>query len=116
MMTITINSWLVGLVVVCMASSGCVPVQPSEQQLIGKWRVVWRCGTEDLELKADASYVQEMEYAKGGHATHVGAWRVTPKESRLEGAHVVLQDAMGFCSVFGEKLPEPERGDRRLSR
>jgi len=102
------------LTVIAMALSGCVPVQPSTEQLVGKWRVVWQCGTEDLELKPDASYVQTVEYAKGGHATHSGTWKLTPKESRLEGAHVVLQDAVTFCSVSGDKFPEPERGDRRV--
>jgi hypothetical protein len=112
--TLMNKSCLMGLVAVCIASFGCVPVQPSEQQLIGRWRVVWECGTEDLELKPDASYVQGIEYSGGGHATHAGTWRVTPKESRLVGAHVVLQDAMEFCTVFGKRLTQPERRDRKL--
>jgi hypothetical protein len=105
---------LVGSWILCMVLCGCVPVQPSEQQLVGKWRVTWSCGTEEVELKADSSYMHEIDFAVGGHASHAGTWKVTPKESHLEGAHVVLQDAMEFCSVFGEKLPQPERGDRRL--
>lgn len=114
MTTITRKSWLIGFSVVFFTAFGCVPVQPSEQKLVGKWRVAWNCGTEDLDLKSDMSYVLAIEYAKGGYAKHVGTWRVTPKESSFEGAHVVLQDAVTFCSPFGEKLTQPERGERKL--
>ena len=97
-----------------MVLPGCVPISPSEQQLVGRWQVTWQCGTEGLDLRADSTYGQSIDYAVGGHATHTGKWKITPRESHLEGANVVLQDAMEFCTTFGEKLPEPERGDRRL--
>jgi hypothetical protein len=114
-MTFTNKSWFIGIAVASIVVAfGCLPVQPSEQKLVGKWRVVWNCGTEDLDLKSDMSYVLEIEYARGGHAKHVGTWCVTPKESRFEGAHVVLQDAVTFCSPFGEKLTQPVRGERKL--
>ncbi len=76
--------------------------------------MVWNCGTEELDLKADMSYVHEIEYTNGGHAKHNGIWKVTQKESTLEGGHVVLEEAVEFCSAFGEKLKQPERGERKL--
>jgi hypothetical protein len=82
--------------------------------LIGKWEVEWRCGKETLEFRADKTYTQEIEYAAGGRADQSGAWRVTAKESYLEGGHVVLQGAVEFCSAFGEKLPVPQKTERKL--
>jgi hypothetical protein len=105
---------LLALVTACISSSRCVPVEPGKDRLAGKWAVEWTCGTERLELKPEGSYVQEIAYAGGGRASHSGTWRVTPKTSRLEGAHVVLQAADDYCTAFGEKLPTPERGDRQL--
>ena len=96
------------------ASYRCVPVEPAERRLIGKWHVEWNCGKETLELKADNTYVHEIEYAAGGRASHSGVWRMTPTPSRLEGGHVVLQDAVEYCSPAGEGLPARERMDRRL--
>ena len=112
---LTDRLWLLALAGVCAASSQCVPVEPRRDRLTGKWAVEWNCGTETLELKADGSYVQAIDYADGSHARHSGTtWQVTPKSSRFEGAHVVLQDAEAYCATFGEKLAAPERGDRRL--
>ena len=99
---------------VCALSAGCVPVQQSERDLVGSWRVVWKCGTERLELGADATYTQHIDYAVGGTETHSGTWTVAPKDSRLSGDKLVLKDALEFCSVFGERLPQPERGERQL--
>jgi len=83
--------------------------------LTGKWAVEWNCGKETLELKADGSYMQAIDYADGSHASHSGTtWQVTAKSSRLEGAHVVLKDAEDYCTTFGAKLAAPERGDRQL--
>lgn len=80
------------------------------------WQVDWSCGIERLELKEGRSYVQSIEYRGGGHATHTGrTWKVTPKESLLDSGHLVLQDAVEFCSVFGDKLTKPENGDRQLA-
>lgn len=112
--TISNNSWLIAISVSLILIFGCVPVEPTKQKLFGKWRVVWNCGTEDLDLKADMSYALEIEYATGGHVKHTGTWKITPKESTFEGAHVVLQDAMKFCTPFGEKLAQPEPGERQL--
>ena len=98
----------------CAATSGCVPVQPSDRELVGAWRVVWECGTERLDLRADATYTQHIDYAAGGTVTHSGTWTVAPRESRLAGGKVVLKDAMQFCSVFGKRLPQPEQGELRL--
>lgn len=102
------------VMVICFAISGCVPVQPSESDLVGVWGVVWECGTERLDLKSDATYIQHIDYASGGTATRGGTWRVAPGESRVEGGQIVLKDAMQFCSVLGEKLPKPEQTDRQL--
>jgi hypothetical protein len=114
MPTIALKSSLAGSVAAFFLSCGCVPVHPTATQLVGSWRVVWDCGTESLELKSDATYRQGMDYAGGGHATHSGTWRITPKQSVLEGAQVVLTDASEFCSAFGEKLKPPVGGDRQL--
>jgi hypothetical protein len=102
------------LVSLSVVLASCVPVTPSDSQLRGRWRVVWECGTEAVELKTDGTYLQEIDYTAGGHDSHEGKWVTKPKESRLEGAHVVLQDALTFCTPFGEKLAQPERGDRDL--
>jgi len=96
-----------------IAASGCVPVQPSEHELVGTWRVVWACGTESLDLRADTTYTQEIVYGDGGRATHSGAWAVERRKSR-PGAAVVLKDAVVFCTTLGKRLPEPTRTDRRL--
>jgi hypothetical protein len=105
-----------GFALACFSviSSHCVPVEPAERRLIGKWQVEWKCGKETLEFRTDKTYTQGIEYAAGGRADHSGAWRVTAKESHLEGGHVVLQDALEFCTVFGEKLPVAQRADRSL--
>ena len=108
------RSWLAILATACTVVSGCVPVHPSEKQLVGRWRVVWKCGAELLELKPDSGYVQQIDYAGGGHATHSGTWTVEQTSSGLDGSSVVLRDAETFCSVFGEKLSQPEHGDRKL--
>ncbi len=109
------GSWILALAAF-FAISGCMPVQPSEQEVIGIWQVNWNCGIERLELKRGRSYVQDIEYRGGGHATHIGhTWRVIPKESILNSGYVVLQDAVEFCSVFGVKLAKPETGDRQLA-
>jgi hypothetical protein len=69
---------------------------------MGKWKVDWRCGKETLELRSDMSYTQAIEYPAGGRADHSGVWHAPPKPSRLESGHVILQDALEFCTVFGE--------------
>ena len=98
----------------CAISVGCVPVQPSAHDLVGSWRVVWKCGTERLEIGADATYTQRIDFAAGGTATHSGTWTVAPRQSHLSGGKLVLKDALQFCSVFGERLLKPEREERQL--
>ena len=88
---------------------GCVPVEPAEDRLIGTWRVERECGKETLELRADKSYVQSIEYAASGRASHSGKpWRMKPATSRLEGGSVVLQNGVLFCDPFDKKLAEPQ--------
>jgi hypothetical protein len=57
--------------------------------------------------------LRTIDFAAGGRVTDSGVWRITPKAERLSGAHVVLQNALEACSVFGDKL-EPNREDREL--
>lgn len=89
-------------------------MQMTERQLDGRWSVVWKCGTESLNLAADSTYTQHIDYAEGGTETHNGTWTVVPRDSRLSGGKVVLKDALVFCSVFGERLPEPRHEKRQL--
>jgi len=69
---------------------------------------------ETLDLKPDGTFVYAIDFAAGGQATDSGRWRITPKAESLVGAHVVLQNALETCSVFGEKVVQPARGDREL--
>ncbi len=93
---------------------GCVPLQPSVKQVSGKWRLARRCGTEHLELKADGSYVQEIEYANGARATQAGSWSIEPRHSKLEGAHIILHNAIIYCSLGDDRLLNPEVADISL--
>jgi hypothetical protein len=69
---------------------------------------------EALELKPDGTYFYAIDFAAGGRATDSGQWTIAAKTERLVGAHVILQNALQTCSVFGVKAIQPERGDREL--
>jgi hypothetical protein len=96
------------------APLGCAPVNPSQNAVVGQWKVEWTCGSEALELKPDGTYTYTIDFATGGRATDSGQWRIAAKTERLVGAHVILQNALETCSVFGEKRVQPERRDREL--
>jgi hypothetical protein len=89
-------------------------MNPSPADVSGRWTVEWTCGREVLVLKPDGTYTHTVDFAAGGQATDSGRWRVAAKTERLVGAHVVLQNALQPCSVFGEKSSEPERRDIEL--
>jgi hypothetical protein len=108
-----INSWAFVLAA-CVLTAGCVPVRQSEYDLIGSWRVEWKCGTEKLELGENAVYTQHINYAAGGTETNSGTWTVATGKSLLSGSKLILKDAVEFCSVFGEKPPQTVRGERQL--
>jgi len=90
----------------------CTPVNPSQDAVVGHWSVDWTCGVEALELKPDGTYLYAIDFAAGGRATDSGQWRITAKTELLVGAHVILQNALQPCSVFGKKEVQPERRDR----
>lgn len=93
----------------CICMCACVPVEPAEERLVGTWRVQRECGKETLELHADRTYVQSIEYAAGGRASHSGpSWKTKPATSRLDGGRLVLHDAVMLCSMTGEKLTQPQ--------
>lgn len=94
--------------------AACAPTNPSAASLTGRWKVDWTCGVETLELRADGTYSYSVEYAAGGRATDSGAWKLVPKSERLQGARVVLQNALDTCSVFGERNAVPRRTDKSL--
>jgi hypothetical protein len=73
------DCWLL-LMITCVVTFGCVPVQMGERDLVGLWRVVLQCSTERLDLRPDRTYTQHIAYADGGVATHHGTWRVVPRE------------------------------------
>ena len=104
---ITILSALAG----CLA---CVPMNPSQSAVVGRWKADWTCGVEALELKADGAYVWTIEFVAGGRATDAGRWTIAAETERLVGAHVILQNALQACVAFGEKAVQPERRDRTL--
>ncbi|SRR6266545_4274596 len=92
----------------------CAPANPSQGAVVGKWKVEWTCGLEALDLKPDGTYVYAIDFAASGRATDSGRWRISAKTERLVGAHVILQNALETCSVFGEKAVQPARRDREL--
>jgi hypothetical protein len=71
---------------------------------VGSWKVTWTCGTEALQLNADGTFSHSVKPATGAQTTDSGAWSVTPRSELLQGATVVLQNALQLCSVFGEKF------------
>src|SRR4029453_2550416 len=95
----------------CLA---CAPANPSQGGVVGKWKVEWACGLETLDLKPDGTYVYTIDFAAGGRGTDAGRWKIAAKTEHLVGAHVILQNALEACSVFGEKAVEPARRDREL--
>lgn len=105
----------VGLVLFAACTQpSCAPANPSAASLTGRWKVDWKCGVETLNLRADGTYVYDIEFAAGGRATDSGSWRLVARKSRLRGAEVVLLNALETCSVFGEKIEKVSRGDRSL--
>jgi hypothetical protein len=92
----------------------CAPASPSQDAVVGKWKVEWTCGLEALDLRPDGTYVYTMDFAAGGRATDSGRWRISAKTERLVGAHVILLNALDPCSAFGEKAVQPARRDREL--
>lgn len=89
-------------------------MQLSERNLVGAWRVVWKCGIERLDFRSDATYTQHIDYGGGGTATHSGTWVIKSRESFLAGGTIVLKDALQYCSAFGDRLPKPEQADLKL--
>ena len=96
---------------ICFA---CAPANPSQEAVAGKWKVEWTCGVETLDLMPDGTFVYAIDFAAGGRATDSGRWRIAPKAESLVGAHVILQNMLETCSVFGEKAVQPARRDREL--
>ena len=97
-----------------LGAPGCtVGVNPSASDLVGKWRVSWSCGVEDLELRADGTYTYSVAFTAGGKAANSGSWKVLPMTSRLHGAVVVLQDAVG-CTFVRDPVKGVARHDRWL--
>jgi hypothetical protein len=99
---------------VLASSLACAPANPSQDALVGKWKVEWTCGLEALGLQPDGTYVYSIDFATGGRATDSGRWRISAKAERLVGAHVILLNALDPCSAFGEKVEHPARRDREL--
>jgi hypothetical protein len=99
---------------VLSGSLACVPANPSQGAIVGKWRVEWTCGLETLDLQPDGIYVYTIDFAAGGRATDSGRWRVSAKAEPLVGAHVILLNALDHCSAFGEKVVQSPRRDREL--
>jgi len=95
----------------CLA---CAPANPSQDAVVGKWKVEWTCGLEALNLNPDGTYVYTIDFAAGGRATDSGQWRISAKAERLVGAHIILLNALDPCSAFGEKIVQPARRDREL--
>ena len=101
--------------ITCSVLAGCMPVQLSERELVGSWRAATECGIESLELKADTTYTQYIDFdGTGGSVSHNGTWAVIPRSSSLSGGKLILKDALEFCSILGKRLPRPERGERQL--
>ena len=105
------RSWAI-LAVGC--SVACAPVNPSQSAVVGRWKVAWACGAEALDLKANGTYSYTIAFTAGGQAADSGQWRLVAKAQRFEGAHVILQNALDTCSVFGDKTIQPGRRDRQL--
>ena len=105
---------IASLLLIAACPQACAPANPSVTSLTGRWKGDWQCGVETLDLRADGTYVAAIDFAGGGRVTDAGSWKLAPKKNRLRGAEVVLQNALETCSVFGEKIEKPSRGDRAL--
>ena len=99
---------------IALALAGCVGVDPGQSDVVGKWRVSWTCGVEDLELEKGGTYVYSIRFSTGEVETDRGRWEISPMKSRLDGAQVVLKNAHLGCAPTGERTKSGERGDRRL--
>jgi len=97
-----------------LTACSCAPVNPSATALVGRWKVVWSCGSEVLDLNADGTYAYAVDFADGGRSTDAGRWKMVPSTARLSGAKVVLQNALETCSPFGDKVDRSKRRDREL--
>ena len=81
---------------------------------MGQWQVKWSCGSEVLELKSDGTYVYAIDFSTSGRATDSGRWKIAPRTNRLNGARVLLQNALTTFTISGEKAHLSERNDREL--
>jgi hypothetical protein len=54
--------------------------------LVGRWKVTWTCGTEELHLKEDGTYSYSIQFERGGQlpAPVCGDWfrRANPSSVR----------------------------------
>jgi hypothetical protein len=97
-----------------LSVSACVPLNPSATALAGRWTVEWTCGLETLDLSADGTYTYKVTYEAGGQMTDAGRWKLIAKTGRLDGAHVVLQNALETCTWSGDRALSHVRDDRQL--
>ncbi len=97
-----------------LLTAACAPANPSQNALVGNWKVDWECGVETLDLRPDGTYLWTIDLAAGGRVTDSGKWKLSAKTETLAGAHVTLVNALEACSWSGEQLAHPTREDREL--
>ena len=69
---------------------------------------------ETLDLRHDGTYSYSIDFAAGGRATDSGRWKMIAQKERLEGAQVILLNAIEACGVFGDRSVPSKRADRNL--
>ena len=98
----------------CLGSISCAPTNPPPTSIVGRWTVDWTCGVETLELNANGTYSYAIDFTGGGRAVDSGEWKLVATTKRLEGAHVILKNALRACSTFGDRAVQQGREDREL--
>jgi hypothetical protein len=95
-----------GLVAVAFSLSG-IPARPSISALEGTYVVTHNFGREVLVLASNGAYQQTFQKSDAMRRTHSG-------KGELQGAQVILHDALVFGDDFGKELPSPSREDVAL--
>jgi hypothetical protein len=88
---------------------GCIPINPSPTSVAGDWEVSWSCGNESLTLSAAGTYTHTIKFVGGDQESDSGSWVIKPKTGKFVGATLILQNALDYCSAFGEKIDHPKR-------
>ena len=103
------------LTVVAIAGcSSCAPLNPSAQEVLGRWQVQCEGGTETLELSPQGRYTYTAESPRRKERVE-GTWDVAPATERMAGARIVLRNAPTICEDAAARTGSSQRGDTQLA-